>query len=44
MKKYPSYNEFLKTTDTITDGKMDFQIGVGIDLLNYNGYSWLSTQ
>lgn len=39
MKNYPSYTEYLKTTDTVTDGKIDFQIGLGVKLLNYNGYS-----
>jgi hypothetical protein len=44
MKKYYSYTKFLKTIDTITDGKTDFQIGLGVHLLNCNGYSWLPTQ
>jgi hypothetical protein len=44
MKKYPSYTEFLKTPDTITDGMIDFQTGFGVHLLNCNGYPWLSTQ
>ena len=44
MKKCPSYTEFLKTLNTITDGKIDFQIGLGVKLLKCSGYSWLSTQ
>jgi hypothetical protein len=44
MKNYPSYTEFLKTIDTVTDGKIDFQIGLGVKLLNCNIYSWLSIQ
>lgn len=27
MKKYPSYTEFLKTLDTITDGKIRLSDG-----------------